>query len=228
MSHASRESHTSHFAICKARSTKPRTALQPASREAQSPPGGAASPLPDSPPHGQRGRCPSRVAKSCAKLLAGCIVFCDSDSCAKLFADGWLNSSAKLSKQISGNHCPTRLARPTRPTSPSAKREAQSLALHCSLQVAKHKGLWEGQRPRCPRFAAGPGGAASSLPAIRRHTGNEDVAPPVWLNSVRSSVKWGCALRVVERRPLFCNSVFKDQFGSLPLSKYASTPSKRA
>jgi hypothetical protein len=27
-------------------------------------PGGAASPLPDSPPHGQRGRCPSRVAKS--------------------------------------------------------------------------------------------------------------------------------------------------------------------
>ena len=31
-------------------------------------PGGAASPLPDSPPNGQRGRCPSREAKSCAKL----------------------------------------------------------------------------------------------------------------------------------------------------------------
>jgi len=75
----------------------------------QSPPGGAASPLPDSPLHGQRGRCPSRAAKSCAKL----------------------------SKPISGNHCPTRRTRPTRPTSPSAKREAQSLALHCSLQSAK-------------------------------------------------------------------------------------------
>ena len=31
---------------------------------------------------------------------------------------------------------------------------------------------WEGQRPRCP---------------IRRHTGNEDVAPPVRLNPARSS-----------------------------------------
>ena len=30
----------------------------------------------------------------------------------------------------------------------------------------------------------------------------------------RSSVKWGCALRVVERRPLFCDSVVKDQIGS--------------
>ena len=112
---------------------------------------------------------------------------------------------------------------------------------------------WEGQRPRCP---------------IRRHTGNEDVAPPmrlnpvrislqmVWLNparsfeskfqetivprvsrvphvplryrqsakrkashctatcKARSSVKWDCALRVVERRPLFCDSVVKDQIGS--------------
>jgi len=64
------------------------------------------------------------LAKSCAKLLAGCIAFCDSDLCAKLFADGWLNSCAKLSKQISRNHRPMRLARPTRPTSPSAKREA--------------------------------------------------------------------------------------------------------
>ena len=64
------------------------------------------------------------------------------------------------------------------------------------------------------RFAAGPGGTASPLPAIRRHTGNEDVAPPVRLNPARSSVKWGCALRVVERRPLFCDSVVKDQFGS--------------
>ena len=78
------------------------------------------------------------------KLLAGCIVFCDSDSCAKLFADGWLNSSAKLRKPISRNHRPTRLARPTRPTSLSAKREAQSLVLHCSLQVAKLKA----QRPQ--------------------------------------------------------------------------------
>ena len=58
---------------------------------------------------------------------------------------------------------------------------------------------WEGQRPRCP---------------IRRHTGNEDVAPPVRLNHARSSVKWGCALRVVERQPLFCDSVVKDQIGS--------------
>ena len=30
----------------------------------------------------------------------------------------------------------------------------------------------------------------------------------------RSSVKWGCALRVVERQPLFCDSVVKDQIGS--------------
>ena len=29
----------------------------------------------------------------------------------------------------------------------------------------------------------------------------------------RSSVKWGCALRVVERQPLFCDSVVKDQIG---------------
>ena len=50
-------------------------------------PGGAASPLPDSPPHGQRGRCPSRVAKSCAKLLADGV----TKSCAKLLADAWLN-----------------------------------------------------------------------------------------------------------------------------------------
>ena len=54
----------------------------------------------------------------------------------------------------------------------------------------------EGQRPRCP---------------IRRRTGNEDVAPPVWLNFAQSSVKWGFALRVVKRRPLFCDSVVKDQ-----------------
>jgi len=79
----------------------------------------------DSPPHWQRGRCPSRAAKFCAKLLA----------------DGVAKFCAKLSKQISRNH---RLARPTRPTSPSAKREAQSLALHCSLQVAKLKA----QRPQ--------------------------------------------------------------------------------
>ena len=65
------------------------------------------------------------------KLLAGCIAFCDSDSCAKLFADGVAKSCAKPSKPISRNHCPTRH------TSPSAKREAQSLALHCSLQSAK-------------------------------------------------------------------------------------------
>ena len=33
------------------------------------------------------------------------------------------------------------------------------------------------------------GGAASSLPAIRRHTGNEDVAPPVRLNPAQSSMQ---------------------------------------
>ncbi|MBR6586224.1 MAG: hypothetical protein IKK82_02275, partial [Kiritimatiellae bacterium] len=69
------------------------------------------------------------VAKSCAKLLAGCIAFCDSDSCAKHLADGVAKSCAKPRKPISGNHCPTRRTRPTCPTSPSAKREAQSLAL---------------------------------------------------------------------------------------------------
>ena len=37
---------------------------------------------------------------------------------------------------------------------------------------------WEGQRPRCPRFAATLGGATSPLTAIRRRMGNEDVAPP--------------------------------------------------
>ena len=31
----------------------------------------------------------------------------------------------------------------------------------------------------------------------------------------RSSVKWVCALRVVERQPLFCDSVVKDQVGFL-------------
>ena len=56
---------------------------------------------------------------------------------AKLLADGVAKSCAKLRKQISRNHRPTRLARPTRPTSLSAKREAQSLALHCNLQSAK-------------------------------------------------------------------------------------------
>ena len=50
-----------------------------ASREAQRPLGGAASPLPHSPPHGQRGRCPSRVVKFCAKLLADGV----AKSCAK-------------------------------------------------------------------------------------------------------------------------------------------------
>ena len=30
----------------------------------------------------------------------------------------------------------------------------------------------------------------------------------------RSSTKWGCALRVVERRPFFYDSVVKDQIGS--------------
>ena len=67
------------------------------------------------------------------------------------------------------------------------------------LPSAKRKGFWEGQRPRCP---------------IRRRTGNEDVAPPVRLNPARSSVKWGWALRVVERRPLFCDSVVKDQISA--------------
>jgi len=144
-------SHTSHFAICKC--------------EAQRLMGGAASPLPDSPPHGQRGRCPSREAKSCAKLLAGCIVFCDSDLCAKLLADGVAKFCAKLSKPISRIHRPTCLTRHTRHThKQKAKREAQSLALPYAKREA-------------PR-------------------------------------KWGCALRVVERRPLFCNSVVKDQIGS--------------
>ena len=58
-------------------------------------------------------------------------------SCAKLLADGVAKFCAKLSKPISGNHCPTRRTRPTRPTLLSAKREAQNLALHCSLQSAK-------------------------------------------------------------------------------------------
>ena len=48
-----------------------------------------------------------------------------------------VKSCAKLRKPISRNHCPTRHTRLTRPTSPFAKREAQSLALHCSLQSAK-------------------------------------------------------------------------------------------
>ena len=65
----------------------------------------------------------------------------------------------------------------------------------CYRQSAKRKGLWEGQRPRCP---------------IRRRTGNEDVAPPVRLNPARSTTKWGCALRVVKRRPFLYDSVVKD------------------
>ena len=128
-----------------------------------------------------------------------------------------------------------------------------SCTSHFAIASAKPKGFWEGQCPRCP---------------IRRRTGNEDVAPPmrlnpvrsslemVWLNparsfeskfqetivprvsrvphvplryrqsakrkashctatcKARSSVKWDCALRVVERLPLFCDSVVKDQIGS--------------
>ena len=104
---------------CPTRHTRPtRPTLLPfAKREAQRLLGGAVSPLPDSPPHGQRGRCPSHEAKSRAKLLG----------------DGWLNSSAKLRKQISRNHRPTRLARPTRPTSLSAKREALRNGFVCSV-----------------------------------------------------------------------------------------------
>ncbi len=34
---------------------------------------------------------------------------------------------------------------------------------------------------------ANSGGAASPLPAIRHHMGNEDVVPPVWINPARSS-----------------------------------------
>ncbi len=75
---------------------------------------------------------------SSAKLLAGCIAFCDSDLCAKLFADGWLNSCAKLSRQISRNHCPTRHTRRTRPTSPSAKREALSPYAASTIGLAVH------------------------------------------------------------------------------------------
>ena len=103
------------------------------------------------------------------KLLAGCIVFCDSDS------------YAKLRKPISRNHCPTRHTCPTRPTSPSASREAQ--------------------RP--------PGGAASPLPAIRRHTGNEDVAPPVWLNPARAPCRLHCILRFLFMAKLLADGVAK-------------------
>ena len=39
-------------------------------------------------------------------------------------------------------------------------------------------------------------------------------APRTAICKARSSVKWGCALRVVKRRPLFCDSVVKDQIGS--------------
>ena len=85
------------------------------------------------------------------KLLAGCIAFCDSDSCAKLLADGVAKSCAKPSKPISRNHCPTRRTRPARPTSPFAKREAQGFPLR-HLQSAKLTGR---------RFAAlDPSGAA--------------------------------------------------------------------
>ena len=49
------------------RITRPTLGQNSSARPTQSPPGGAASPLPDSPPYGQRGRCPSRGAKSCAK-----------------------------------------------------------------------------------------------------------------------------------------------------------------
>ena len=98
-----------------ARPTRP--TLLSAKREAQRPLGGAASPLPDSPPYGQRGRCPSHEAKSRAKFLG----------------DGVAKFCAKLSKQILGNHCPTRLARPTRPTSPSPKREALRNGFVCTV-----------------------------------------------------------------------------------------------
>jgi len=143
--------------------------------------GGVASPLPDSPPHRQRGRCPSRVAKflresslpvalhsailiharsslpmawlnPARKLLAGCIVFCDSDSRAKLLADGVAKSCAKPSKPISRNHCPTRHTCPTRPTSPSASREAQRPPGGAASPLPDSPPY--GQRGRCPSRVA--------------------------------------------------------------------------
>ena len=102
--------------------------------------GGAASSLPAIRRHtGNEDVAPPVRLNPARKLFAGCIAFCDFDSCAKLLGDGVAKFCAKLSKQISRNH------RPTRPTSPSAKREAQSLALHCSAacksRSTKHKGL---------------------------------------------------------------------------------------
>ena len=49
-----------------------------------------------------------------------------------------------------------------------------SCTSHFAIASAKPKGFWEGQCPRCP---------------IRRRTGNEDVAPPMRLNPVRSSLE---------------------------------------
>ena len=54
------------------------------------------------------------------------------------------------------------------------------------------KAHWEGQRPRCP---------------IRRHTGNEDVAPLVWLNP--------CAKLLADGVAKFCAKLTGRRFAAL-------------
>ena len=119
LSHASRASHTSHFAIAKAQSSMQMVWLNPA-RSFESKFQETIVP--------RVSRVPPRHRQS-AKLLADGA----AKSCAKLLADDVVKSSAKLRKPISRNHRPTRLARPTRPTSPSAKREALRNGFVCSV-----------------------------------------------------------------------------------------------
>jgi len=99
----------------------------------------------------------------------------------------------------------------------------------------------EGQRPRCPiRRCTGnedvappvrlnPARSSQSqfqetivprvahvphVPLRHRQSAKRKASHCTAACKARSSVKWGCALRVVERRPLFCDSVVKDQIGS--------------
>ena len=148
------------------------------------------------------------------KLLAGCIVFCDSDSCAK-HKGLWerLNPARSSLRMVWLNPARSSESKFQETIVPRVARVLHVLLRH--LPSAKPKGFWEGQHPRCP---------------IRRRTGNEDVAPPVRLNPARSSSEMGfCAsCREAPAVVLRFSCQRSNWLIPLPLSKCASTPSKRA
>ena len=97
-----------------------------------------------------------------------------------------------------------------------------------SLKIshASHASHWQSASCEAPRFAIGfscsfqsakPLYGRKNAPALNRRDG--DLPPARKLADGRDLPpcprKWGCALRVVKRRPLFNDSVVKDQVGFL-------------